>query len=222
MRAWERDRRRRAARRLAGCRTTLALTALLAIGGLVQAVVSEADRRSLRHWASTNLDNLAHHPVAAVVLSAFLPDGYPAAWVVLALVGLTGCELMSGPLPVLLLAVSGHLVSTAVSEGVTAYRVHLGALPERARQLIDIGPSYIVVASLVAAMVVGRWPARVLAVAGLAVLVPGLFEGLTAWDAAAVGHVCAMLIGVAGGWLMRRSPRRPPHGPAAAAGVTAS
>src|SRR5258708_11225488 len=47
--------------------------AFFAIGGLVTTLLSPGESAALRLWASTNVANLRHHPVPALVLSAFLP-----------------------------------------------------------------------------------------------------------------------------------------------------
>ncbi len=53
---------------------------LFAIGGLVTTLLSPGESAALRLWASTNVASLQHHPVPALVLSAFLPSGSPFAW----------------------------------------------------------------------------------------------------------------------------------------------
>ena len=70
-----------------------------------------------------------------------------------------------------------------------------GLLPVTDRYLVDVGPSYVVVAAIVVAVLAGTWPARVLALADFAVLVTAgdIFGGLSQLDVAAVGHVTSII-----------------------------
>jgi hypothetical protein len=196
---------RSAAEGIGAHRTTLVYSGLLAAGSVGLATRDAVARLSWLQWASTNLDNLEHHPVAAVVLSAFLTEDHPVAWVAFALVGLGGTERALGAARTAILVAGGHLIGTAVSEGVLAYRVHAGRVPVDQRHIIDVGPSFVVVTALLAAVLVGRPLARVVCAGCFAVLAPDLFGGLTRLDVAALGHACAAVIGTAGGWALKFS-----------------
>ena len=146
--------------------------------------------------ASTNLDNLGSHPVRALAASAVLSENDAAAWVVLAAVGLAGLVAAVGPVRAVAVALAAHLIGTAVSEGTLAIRISRGLEPPAARSIVDVGPSFVIVGVLIATLVVARgrvW--RVVAALGFGVLAPSLFEGLTQWDVAAVGHVAAVAVG---------------------------
>ncbi|MFL6054519.1 MAG: hypothetical protein ACJ72W_16610 [Actinoallomurus sp.] len=90
------------------------------------------------------------------------------------------------------------------------------------RFLDDVGPSYIIMSALLATVLYGtaRAPARGLfttsrwcrlgALAGLIVLAPYIFDGLSHLDVAAVGHVVALVTGAALGLLMTRRGAEPP------------
>jgi hypothetical protein len=189
------------------CPATITYSTLLAAGSIALATQSDARRAVWLRWTSTNLDNLQHHPLPALIGSAFLPEDHALAWIALAVLGLAGTELRLGPLRTATLAVLGHLLGTTVSEGLLAVRVHTGDLPASARQIIDVGPSFVVVTGLLAALVVGRAPARVAPGAAVALLaLGGLFTGLTQGDVAAVGHVGALVTGAVGGWALKRRP----------------
>src|SRR5262249_19794861 len=84
---------------------------------------------------------------------------------------------------------------TGVSEGIVAYRVDHGSLAPAWSHIPDVGPSYVVVSAIVVAVMFGTWPARVIAVAVLAVLVfvSHIFAGLTSLHVAAVGHLTAIV-----------------------------
>ena len=109
---------------------------------------------------------------------------------------------------------AGHVIGTLVSEGIVAYRVSHGALPPAERFIIDVGPSYVVVAAIAVALLYGGWLARGAALLDLAVLTfaGDIFSGLGQLEVAAVGHTTAIATGaIAGGlaiWQRRVWQRR--------------
>jgi len=170
------------------------------------AALAALDADSRRAWllaASTNLDNLGSHPVRSLAASAVLSENDAASWVVLAALGLAGLVAAVGPVRAVAVALAAHLIGTAVSEGTLAIRISRGLEPPAARAIVDVGPSFVIVGVLIATLVAARgrvW--RVVAALGFGVLAPSLFEGLTQWDVAAVGHVTAVAVGAAGGALL--------------------
>lgn len=184
--------------------TPLGFTGVLAVVSLVDATRPESTRQAWRAWASTNLENLRHHPVAAILTSPFLTDGDTLVWITLAFVGLAATARVLGSARTAVLAVVGHLLPTLVSEGILAWRIAEGAVGDQARTVVDVGPSYIVVCALVAAIAYGTWPGRVLCAVGFALLAPYLFFGLHDAGVAEVGHVCAVVVGLVFGYWLRR------------------
>lgn len=166
---------------------------------LATAVLNTRDdtaRRVWVVWTSTNLTNLRDHPVSSLVTSAFVvEDGAPYGWAVLAAAGLVALAWRLGAWRALAVVGAAHVLGTLISEGIVAWRVHRGALSTTARDLIDVGPSYVVVAALVGAVAAGPWLARLVGAGGFAVLAPSLFGGLTEFEVSAVGHVCSIVIG---------------------------
>jgi len=86
----------------------------------------------------------------------------------------------------------------------------------RTGYLLDVGPSYVVVAAIAVAVLYGPWLARAAAAADLALLVfvGHIFAGLSQLQVSAVGHATALATGaVLGGavtWRrhgQRRAPR---------------
>lgn len=139
------------------------------------------------------------------MVSPFLPDGYTLLWTGLAFIGLAAVGRVLGNARAAILAVAAHVLGTLASQGLLAARIAGGSVPPQARHVIDVGPSYIAVGALVAAIAYGTWPGRLLAAGGFALVAPYLFSGLGDWGLAETGHVCAVVIGLALGFLLRRS-----------------
>jgi hypothetical protein len=166
-----------------------------------------AVRRTWFTWASTDLVNLAHHPVGSMVLSAFVDDSDVLAWVALGLIGLVAAGQTVGNVRCAVLVTIAHVVGTLVSEGILLVRIAAGRAPAAERISLDIGPSYVVVAALTVGIVYGRWPARIVSGIAFAFLAPHLFGGLQRLDVGPVGHCCAILLGVVVGFVFQRAWR---------------
>lgn len=149
-------------------------------------------------WASTSVHNLAHHPVGSLVASAFFPASFPLVWPVLIALATFAATSAAGAWRTAVTCTAGHVMGTFVSEGIVAYRVAHGSLPPADRFLLDVGPSYVVVAAIAVALLYGGWLARAAAGADLIVLIFAgkIFAGLTVLDVAAVGHLTALVTGV--------------------------
>jgi hypothetical protein len=182
---------------------------LFAVGGLVTTLLSPSESAALRQWASTNVANLQVHPAPALVLSAFLPSGWPFAWLVPIALTMFGANRAIGTTKLALICAAGHLIGTGVSEGIVAYRVDHGSLAPAWSHISDVGPSYVVVSALVVAVMFGSLLARVTALAVFAVLVfvSHIFAGLTSLHVAAVGHLTAIVTAAALGILLAARQR---------------
>jgi hypothetical protein len=156
---------------------------------------------------STNIAHLTHDPWFVLPASAFFTrGGLPIAIAgCLLFVGLL--ELSAGHRITLAVAATGHVIGTAVSESVVAIRLAAGDVPDSARRVLDVGPSYVLVAC---AATVIAWPqvdVRLRAVSVVAIAPVFVF---TAWRLPvgrvdAIGHVTAALVGVLWAlWLDRR------------------
>lgn len=189
-----------------------AAVAYASVFGVVATVVAsrpEAERDAWLGYLSTNLANLADHPVRALAGSAFATgDPNLLAWTALALVGLGAAGQALGDLRLTGLLASAHVVGTLVSEAVVDLQVRLGDLPETARTMLDVGPSYVVAPALVLGTVFGSTPGRILSGLGFAVLAPHLFGGLTRLEVSAVGHVVAIGTALLAAPALRRDRRR--------------
>lgn len=190
----------------------LAYLGCFVVTGVVYSLLAPAAQVRFTAWASTSVANLEHEPVLPLLVSAFVAPGYEATWPVLIALALFGANRALGNGRTALVLLAGHVIGTLVSEGIVAYRVDAGQLPVASRHLTDVGPSYLVVAAVVVALVFGSWLARALAAADLVILVfPGaIFGGLSQLDVAAVGHLTALLTAAAACALIAARRRRAP------------
>lgn len=173
------------------------------------AALSPHDRAAVIAWASTNVVNLRHNPVGTLVVSAFFSTSLVAAWPVAIALALFGANRVLGNWRTALLCGAGQVLGTLVSEGIVDYRITHHLLPASDAHIIDIGPSYVVVAAIAVAALYGSKPIRIAAAADLAALTFGsrIFSGLSHLDVAAVGHTTALTVSVVLGTFLVR-PRR--------------
>jgi hypothetical protein len=165
------------------------------VAELVYALLNPHAQATLTSWASTNVANLEHEPVGPLVLSAFVGPGYLLVWPVLIALAIFPANRALGNARTALICVAGHVIGTAVSEVIVAYRVDAGQLPVADRYLTDVGPSYVVVSAIVIAVICGTWLGRAAALLDFTLLVFGghIFRGLSHLDVAAVGHLAAII-----------------------------
>jgi hypothetical protein len=160
-------------------------------------------------WASTNLANATDHPIATLVVSALFTDGDVRGWLALSLVGLGTVGWRLGAWRTLTLVAAAHVLGTVISEGILAIRITTGAMPAEAEHIRDVGPSYVVVAALVAGVAYGPWLAKLPCAIGFLIVAPSLFGGLPELEVSSVGHVCAIVVAlVVGGLFVRRQRTR--------------
>jgi hypothetical protein len=192
--------------------------AALAAGTLLLNAQPAARQAAWLDWASTDVNNLRSHPLGCLVASGLLAQENTAIWCGLALVGLGTAAHRLGGRRTAALVVGVHVCATLLSEGVVAARISAGDLPASAGTLMDVGPSYVVLGALVAAIGFGApRTARLTCAVGLAVLAPFLFEGLFQGDVAALGHLAGIGLGALFGlaasrWPTRIAPRSEPVG----------
>jgi hypothetical protein len=128
---------------------------LLAVASAALATLSQVGQTRWLEWASTNVANMGTHPVAAMVVSAFLAQGDTTVWVVLALLGIGVTGLAFGACRTVALVACAHVLGTVISEGVLWYQISAGARPVAQERILDVGPSYVVIGALVAGILFG-------------------------------------------------------------------
>ena len=174
-------------------------TAMLAVDVAVQRGLFGATEAVVA-WCSTNLSVLAWHPIPALVASAFLTEHASGwRWWPFVVLGVATMARTSGVRVTAAVLFAVHVLATLASEAILALRIDHGAASSTQRLLVDVGPSYLVVAALVIAVIEpgsGRWW-RLACAAALAVLAPSLLDGLTSWQVAPVGHLISAALAVA-------------------------
>jgi hypothetical protein len=183
--------------------------AAVTVAEITYALLPDHDRAALLRWASTNVHNLQHDPVGCMIVSAFFPEGSARAWPALIALALFGANRALGNARTAAVCAAGHVIGTLVSEGILDFRIAHGYLPQSSRYIIDVGPSYVVVAAIAVAILYGGWPARAAAVLDLVLLafVGDIFAGLADLDVSAVGHATALAVGALGATLAIRQVR---------------
>lgn len=157
---------------------------------------------------STNLHHLVRDPWSVLPASAFFTRG----GLVFALAGALLCvgllERVAGWRMTVLVAVSAHVIGTLVSEGVEWIRIAAHDAPAAARNLLDVGPSYVIVGCAAAAIVWPAAPRLIRVVCAIAIAPLFIFTAwrLPAGRVDAMGHMTAFVVGVAWAWWKRRAP----------------
>ena len=177
-------------------------TAWLFLAGVCAAEITDdllpnRDRATLLAWASTSVHNLEHHPIGCLVASAFFPTSFLLAWPAVIALAMFAATSVLGAWRTALACAAGQLLGTVVSEGIVAYRVADGSLPPADRFLLDVGPSYVVMAAIAVALLYGGWLARAAAAVDLILLIfiGQIFAGLSRLEVAPVGHLTALITG---------------------------
>ncbi|HEU5034512.1 MAG TPA: rhomboid-like protein [Mycobacteriales bacterium] len=161
--------------------------------------------------ASTDVFHLSHDPWRVLPESAVLARSFIALWLLAALVCVGSLERHYGSLVTAAVAIAGHLIGTGVSEGTVAVRVAIGDLPHHSVHLLDVGPSYVVVACGTAAAAtpgLRRWH-RWLLVLVLAPFAVQSIEGLPTGEVDAIGHLTAGLVGLGAAAVLKRWAPKP-------------
>jgi hypothetical protein len=154
-------------------------------------------------WTSTNVANLTHHPIAAALLSAFVvPAGLFPDLIVVAIAFMV-VETAVGTRRVVLVAGSGHVLATLVTEGAVGLAVSTNLLPAADRTRSDVGISYGMYAVVAAAILLLRGKTRTIAATALIITVG--VPVLISPTMTAVGHLLSVAIGlVLMSWLLKR------------------
>jgi len=184
-----------AARMLPSPRTTPLATAMVMLlvlaGAWLHTHPDQIDQ--IAAWTSTNVDNLGHHPIAALVASAFVvPSGLLVPLIVVAL-GFAVLERAIGGWRTAVVALSGQVFASLLTEYGADLGARLHLVVDSAPDRLDVGVSYVMYAVLTAAALRLPGPARIVSVLviGASVLVPfAIAPGMTT-----TGHLLSVTFG---------------------------
>jgi hypothetical protein len=178
--------------RSSGC--ALGFVVALLTGQVVQHVAPQ----TADHWtsiSSTSVHNLLHKPVFAMVTSViWVVDGSVALWLVPGAAALIVAQMTVGWKRTLAVVFGAHVVATLITEGGVLLLVTLHHLPTSDLDIIDVGPSYVVVAALTYALF--RFPVGLRVLLPI-ILVPTIASGIInarSWDLADAGHILVVVL----------------------------
>lgn len=173
--------------------------------GLYAASLPAAERTAFLHANSTNLDHLHDEPFRVLVTSAFVADGAELVqWTVIFTLVFAVAERWLGTRRWLAVTALGHVGATLASQAVVLAGVRSGRLPESMRGVVDVGPSYALMATagvLVYALP-GPWRWAWIVPVAAYVGIPLAVDH----DFTSVGHAAAVLLGLACRPLARGRP----------------
>ena len=167
----------------------------ISLSNVIMALLPDHDQLSLAQAASTNIAHLATDPLVVLPASAFVDVGTGWLWVPLSLILLGGLETRLGWRRALAIVFGAHVIASLLSESMLLVQIASHAVPHADVALLDVGPSYVLLAALAGCLMIGSWRLRVAAVLAGAMVIPSSLEGLTRLDMSAVGHTCAMAFG---------------------------
>ncbi|MFB7190287.1 rhomboid-like protein [Streptomyces sp. NPDC056230] len=175
--------------------TYIWLTALFVTTVIVHQMSPHFEEDFLRQ-RSTNIHELSHDPVRVLIVSAlWIDSGRWFPYAVLYTVFHAPAERWLGTLRWLAIVIAAHVLASLVSEGILAWAIRHGHVPETAANTLDIGVSY-ALAGVVAVLtyhVPQPWRYVYLFAVVVFYGIP-LIVGPTFTD---VGHSTAVLIGLA-------------------------
>jgi len=173
--------------------TIAVVVTLLTVNAVLDAHPAAA--AAATRWASTNVRNLDHHPFGALLTSMFVIPGRP--WPDIALVAL-GCGIVERRLEAgraVLIALSGQVVASLITEYGAAAASDLHLIVESSPTRTDVGASYAMCSLLGAAALLlpQRWRRPALtALAGTVTVELAVDPGMTT-----AGHVLSVACGAA-------------------------
>jgi hypothetical protein len=156
-------------------------------------------------WTSTDAQNLEHHPILALITSAFwLPAGQPWLWAVVLAVVLAMVERRTGTLITIAIFASGHVLATLVTELPVIWAVSVQLLPQIDAQWLDIGVSYgfftVVGALLTMVPRAARWWLTALVIAAILEMYLRSDPTTLGSEVTVAGHLASLVIGMFAWW----------------------
>lgn len=153
------------------------------------------DQLSIARAASTNITHLAIDPLFVLPASAFVDLGNTWLWVPLTLILLGGLERKLGVRRAFLIVFGAHVIASLISEGMLLLQIAWHAAPRSDVDILDVGPSYVILAAMAACLLLGSWKLKAAAFVSGCIVIPGLLVGIDGLDMSALGHLCSLILG---------------------------
>jgi hypothetical protein len=184
---------------------TALVIVLLGCTGLLD--LAPGDAPAIVNWASTNVHNLAQHPIAAMIASAFIVPGLPSVQIVIVGVACAALERRVGTRRTMLIALSGQVFATLLTEygAELGASLHLWAASPADRP--DVGVSYVMFSVLAASWLLLEGRARVVGIAATGGWASIMF--LTSPGMTSTGHLLCIAFGLATMRLVGGTAHRP-------------
>lgn len=158
--------------------------------------LSPGQQTAVGQATSTNITHLALDPLLVLPASAVIDLGSSRwIWIPLALLLLGGIERRLGIGRTVIVAFGAHVIASLVSEGLLLVQIAWHLQPRSQMNILDVGPSYVILAALTGCLVIGSWRLRAGAFVIGALIIPGLMTRLPELDMSAVGHLLAIILG---------------------------
>jgi hypothetical protein len=175
---------------------TASYAIVLLVANVFMTILSSRDQTAVAQAASTNITHLALDPLLVLPASAVIDlGGSRWIWIPLTLFLLGGIERRLGLGRTVIVAFGAHVIASLVSEGLLLVRIAWHLQPRSEMNILDVGPSYVILAALSGCLVIGSWRLRAGAFVIGALIIPGLMTRLPELDMSAVGHLLAIILG---------------------------
>lgn len=186
----------RAANALLKTPFTTSYAIVLAITDVIMTLLSSNDQTAVGQATSTNITHLALDPLLVLPASAVVDLGNSRwIWIPLTLLLLGGIERRLGSGRAVMVTFGAHVIASLVSEGLLLVQIASHAQPRSDVNILDVGPSYLILAALSGCVMIGSWRLRAAALVIGGLIIPGLMTRLPELDMSAVGHLLAILLG---------------------------
>ncbi len=194
-------------------KVALGYAVMLALGAVVLAASSPATHDRLLQASSTDVPHLVHDPWFVLPASAVWMTGLAAYWLPFAVLAVAAVERMLGAAVTAALVLGVHTLATFASEGLLWARVAAGQMSAQSLHVLDVGPSYVVMAAVGAALVLAPRGRKALLLLLSLPVAASTCQGLATLRVDSVGHVMSLTLGAVGA-VLATAAARPPAGPA--------
>jgi hypothetical protein len=170
--------------------------AALFFSNLIMVLLPHSTQLSIANAASTNITHLAVDPFFVLPASAFVDTTGGWFWIPLSIILLGGLERRLGSRRSFLIVFGAHVMATLISEATLLVQVTYHLQPKSAINVLDVGPSYVMLAAMAGCLAIGSRNLRIFAGLVAVLLVPGLLLDLPQLDMSSVGHFFSLVFGV--------------------------